>query len=72
MLNSDYENLRAIVIDDGSADRTYDLACESFRDEIGTGRLQVLSKQNAGKAEALNYAIDRITRTTTSGSTPTP
>jgi cellulose synthase/poly-beta-1,6-N-acetylglucosamine synthase-like glycosyltransferase len=61
VLNSDYENLRAIVIDDGSVDRTYDLACEAYRDEIATGRLQVLSKQNAGKAEALNYAVDRLT-----------
>jgi cellulose synthase/poly-beta-1,6-N-acetylglucosamine synthase-like glycosyltransferase/peptidoglycan/xylan/chitin deacetylase (PgdA/CDA1 family)/spore germination protein YaaH len=57
VLNSDYENLRAIVIDDGSSDRTYDVAREAYRDEIATGRLQVLSKTNAGKAEALNYAI---------------
>ncbi|HEX6773764.1 MAG TPA: polysaccharide deacetylase family protein [Acidobacteriaceae bacterium] len=61
VLNSDYENLRAIVIDDGSSDNTYDVACEAYRDEIAAGRLQVLSKPNAGKAEALNYAIARIT-----------
>jgi cellulose synthase/poly-beta-1,6-N-acetylglucosamine synthase-like glycosyltransferase/peptidoglycan/xylan/chitin deacetylase (PgdA/CDA1 family)/spore germination protein YaaH len=57
VLNSDYENLRAIVIDDGSSDRTYDVAREAYRDEIAAGRLQVLSKPNAGKAEALNYAV---------------
>ncbi len=61
VLNSDYENLRAIVIDDGSSDRTYDVAREAYRDEIAAGRLQVLSKPNAGKAEALNYAIGLLT-----------
>ena len=61
VLNSDYENLRAIVIDDGSGDRTYDVACEAYRDEIAIGRLQVLRKANAGKAEALNYAVERLT-----------
>ena len=61
VLNSDYENLRAIVIDDGSSDRTYDVACEAYRDEIASRHLQVLSKPNAGKAEALNYAVGRIT-----------
>ncbi|HEX3471144.1 MAG TPA: polysaccharide deacetylase family protein, partial [Silvibacterium sp.] len=61
VLNSDYENLRAIVIDDGSSDRTYDIAREAYRDEIAAGRLQVLSKPNAGKAEALNYAIGLLT-----------
>src|SRR5882757_1288919 len=61
VLNSDYENLRAIVIDDGSSDRTYEVAREAYRDEIAAGRLQVLSKPNAGKAEALNYAVGLIT-----------
>jgi cellulose synthase/poly-beta-1,6-N-acetylglucosamine synthase-like glycosyltransferase len=61
VLNSDYENLRAIVIDDGSSDRTYEVACEAYRDEIAAGRLQVLSKPNAGKAEALNYAVHQLT-----------
>jgi cellulose synthase/poly-beta-1,6-N-acetylglucosamine synthase-like glycosyltransferase/peptidoglycan/xylan/chitin deacetylase (PgdA/CDA1 family)/spore germination protein YaaH len=60
VLNSDYESLHVIVIDDGSKDRTCDLACEAYRDEIAAGRLQVLRKANAGKAEALNYAIDRL------------
>ena len=61
VLNSDYPNLHAIVIDDGSKDRTYDVACEAYRDEIASGRLQVLTKPNAGKAEALNFAIARLT-----------
>jgi cellulose synthase/poly-beta-1,6-N-acetylglucosamine synthase-like glycosyltransferase/peptidoglycan/xylan/chitin deacetylase (PgdA/CDA1 family)/spore germination protein YaaH len=60
VLNSDYENLHVIVIDDGSKDRTYDVACAAYPDEIAAGRLQVLRKANAGKAEALNYAINRL------------
>lgn len=61
VLNSDYENLRAIVVDDGSTDRTYEVAAEAYSDEIASGRLLLLKKQNAGKAEALNYAVARIT-----------
>ena len=61
VLNSDYDNLHVIVIDDGSTDRTYQAACEAYRDEIAAGRLQVLTKPNAGKAEALNFAVRQLT-----------
>ncbi len=57
VLQSDYKNLRVIVIDDGSSDRTFDVAKESFPEEIARGRLTVLTKPNAGKAEALNFAL---------------
>ncbi len=60
VLNSDYENLHVIVIDDGSSDRTAEVAAEAYAQEIKTGRLQVLTKPNAGKAAALNYALDRM------------
>ncbi len=60
VLNSDYRNLHAIVIDDGSTDRTYEVAREAYADEIAAGRLQVLHKENAGKAEALNFAVEQI------------
>jgi peptidoglycan-N-acetylglucosamine deacetylase len=60
VLNSDYENLQVIVIDDGSKDSTYQTACDAYRDEIESGRLQVLRKPNAGKAEALNFAVNRL------------
>ncbi len=60
VLNSDYENLHVIVIDDGSKDRTFDVAREAYEQEIKTGRVQILTKPNGGKAAALNYALERI------------
>jgi cellulose synthase/poly-beta-1,6-N-acetylglucosamine synthase-like glycosyltransferase len=61
VLNSDYRNLQIIVIDDGSSDRTYEIAREAYTAEIASGRVQVLTKPNGGKAAALNYALDRLT-----------
>ena len=60
VLNSDYTNLRVIVIDDGSKDRTFEVAREAYAQDIEGGRVQVLTKPNGGKAAALNYALDRI------------
>jgi cellulose synthase/poly-beta-1,6-N-acetylglucosamine synthase-like glycosyltransferase/spore germination protein YaaH/peptidoglycan/xylan/chitin deacetylase (PgdA/CDA1 family) len=60
VLNSDYKNLRVIVIDDGSQDRTAEVAAAAYAREIAAGRLQVLTKNNEGKAAALNYALDRM------------
>ncbi len=60
VLNSSYKNLRVIVIDDGSKDRTADVAAAAYAREIAAGRLQVLTKRNEGKAAALNYALDRM------------
>jgi cellulose synthase/poly-beta-1,6-N-acetylglucosamine synthase-like glycosyltransferase len=61
VLNSDYNKLHVIVIDDGSSDRTAEVAREAYAAEIAAGRVKVLSKPNAGKAAALNYALERIT-----------
>ena len=60
VLNSDYKNIRVIVIDDGSKDRTYEIAREAYPREIAAGRLTVLTKPNAGKAEALNFALRQL------------
>ena len=61
VLESDYPNLRAIVIDDGSQDRTVEVTHQAFREEIAAGRVTVLTKPNSGKAAALNYALEQVT-----------
>jgi cellulose synthase/poly-beta-1,6-N-acetylglucosamine synthase-like glycosyltransferase/peptidoglycan/xylan/chitin deacetylase (PgdA/CDA1 family)/spore germination protein YaaH len=60
VLNSDYKNLHVIVIDDGSTDRTAEVARDAYKEEIKAGHLQVFTKANAGKAAALNYALEKI------------
>jgi len=57
VLNSTYPNLRVIVIDDGSKDNTLEVARKAFRDEAEEGRVLILTKPNAGKAEALNFGL---------------
>ncbi|WP_263381532.1 polysaccharide deacetylase family protein [Granulicella arctica] len=57
---STYKNIRIIVIDDGSKDRTSQVARDAYPADIESGRLTVLTKPNGGKADALNYALERI------------
>ena len=59
-LRSSYRNLRVIVIDDGSKDKTLEVARRCFPEEETSGRLLILTKPNAGKAEALNFALRRL------------
>ena len=61
VLNSDYPNLHIIVIDDGSTDRTVEVARTAYAAEIAAGRVQILTKPNGGKAEALNFALAHLT-----------
>jgi len=55
LLNQDYENLQVIFVDDGSSDETYKKVKQEF-DVVKN--VQVYSKQNGGKASALNYGIN--------------
>jgi len=59
-LNSNYPNLRVIVIDDGSRDRTLEVARAAFAREEAEGKVLILTKPNSGKAEALNHGIEHI------------
>jgi cellulose synthase/poly-beta-1,6-N-acetylglucosamine synthase-like glycosyltransferase/peptidoglycan/xylan/chitin deacetylase (PgdA/CDA1 family) len=61
VMMSNYKNIRVIVIDDGSTDNTYRAAMDAYPADIASGRLTVLTKPNGGKADALNFAVDRIT-----------
>ena len=59
-LGSDYPNLRVIVIDDGSSDRTLEVAREAFAAEEASGEVLILTKPNSGKAEALNFGLAHL------------
>jgi len=61
VLASQYAKLRVIVIDDGSKDRTLEIARTKFQKEIASGKVLVLTKPNSGKAEALNYGLQHVT-----------
>ncbi|MEU9188851.1 bifunctional polysaccharide deacetylase/glycosyltransferase family 2 protein [Streptomyces sp. NPDC048484] len=52
LLASDYPELQIVVIDDGSTDRTAELA-----EGVGDPRVLVIRKPNGGKAEALNTGL---------------
>jgi cellulose synthase/poly-beta-1,6-N-acetylglucosamine synthase-like glycosyltransferase/peptidoglycan/xylan/chitin deacetylase (PgdA/CDA1 family) len=61
VLDSDYKNLRVIVIDDGSKDATLEVTRSAFAKEIAAGRVTVLTKPNSGKADALNFGLEQVT-----------
>jgi peptidoglycan-N-acetylglucosamine deacetylase len=58
VMMSNYKNIRIIVIDDGSKDKTYQAAIDAYPADIASGRLTVLTKPNGGKADALNFALE--------------
>ncbi len=61
VLESDYQRLHVIVIDDGSMDATLEVARSVFQREIAEGRVTVLTKPNSGKADALNTGLEHVT-----------
>ena len=55
LIAQDYPNLEIIFVDDGSKDETYAKVKEAFKN---VSNVHVLSKENGGKATALNYGIE--------------
>ncbi|MEJ0097761.1 MAG: glycosyltransferase [Bauldia sp.] len=54
LLASSYPNVRILVVDDGSRDRTAAVVAEQF---AGDPRVRLFSKPNGGKASALNLGL---------------
>ncbi len=61
VLSLQYPNMRVIVIDDGSIDRTLEVARSVFVEEQASGQVLILTKPNSGKAEALNFGLQHLT-----------
>jgi cellulose synthase/poly-beta-1,6-N-acetylglucosamine synthase-like glycosyltransferase/peptidoglycan/xylan/chitin deacetylase (PgdA/CDA1 family)/spore germination protein YaaH len=60
VLASNYPDMRVIVIDDGSSDRTLEVARTAFDREQTSGQVLILTKPNSGKAEALNFGLEHL------------
>jgi peptidoglycan-N-acetylglucosamine deacetylase len=56
LLRTDYPNFEIIFIDDGSKDSTFERVGSAF---TGNSRVRVFTKNNGGKASALNFGIQQ-------------
>ena len=57
IIAQDYRNIEIIAVDDGSADRSYEL-CRSMS---GNGNIRVFHRENAGVSAARNFGIELST-----------
>ncbi|WHF52431.1 glycosyltransferase [Chryseobacterium gotjawalense] len=54
LLSQDYPNIDIVFVDDGSKDQTFENVKKAFE---GNPKVKVFTKQNGGKASALNFGI---------------
>jgi cellulose synthase/poly-beta-1,6-N-acetylglucosamine synthase-like glycosyltransferase/peptidoglycan/xylan/chitin deacetylase (PgdA/CDA1 family) len=60
VLNLNYPDMRVVVIDDGSTDKTLQVARSAFVAEEASGQVLILTKPNSGKADALNFGLQHL------------
>ena len=60
VLASTYPHVRVIVVDDGSTDRTLEIARAAFTKEVAEGKVLILTKSNSGKASAANFGLQHV------------
>ncbi len=58
LINQTYSNYEILVIDDGSTDDTY-LIAKNLEFNNGKTKLKAYTKPNSGKADALNFGIEK-------------
>jgi poly-beta-1,6 N-acetyl-D-glucosamine synthase len=58
LLESTYHKLEIIVVDDGSSDKTYEIAKQKYGHNH---RVKIFTKENAGKSTAINFGVAHTT-----------
>ena len=60
LLKCEYPNFNIIFVDDGSKDKTWEIVKNEFSNN---SKIELFTKENGGKASALNFGISKTTAT---------